>query len=479
VNDVITANCTCAGIPVSGCDNWTLELTTDNAGSETTWIIRDAGTLATVDAGGPYASNTTTVETVCLPPGACYQLIVTDANGMSNGTTGGYVLRDQNGNRVIDNANDGVFTGTSQAPQSFCNPTGAPTVLASKCDIETWIPNQWLIATPDAAVSAQFGVGNQTDDGYEFWLFNPDGGYSRQLFVSHANPMVGAPSGVNAAAHLSFSQITTNPVPQNVLLNVRIRTRVNGVSSAWGPACRFKIDQVAAQCPPVQLVSTPGTQFSCGATKQVGVSGPDGRIVSTNAQRVVNGQWVQANRYLFEIVEPNSGYSRLAVSSTRTLTLGNWTTSPLLCGTNTYNVRVRASFDGGSTYCPYGAVCQVTITNNLALPLCTTPAAFAGADDRIHFDGDENSATAVMSMWPNPNSGEELYVTVEGLSNEATTATMDIFDMFGKKVATRTLAVNGTTLNSVVRLEGSLASGLYLVNITAGEQSFTQRLVIQ
>ncbi|MBL8002318.1 MAG: T9SS type A sorting domain-containing protein, partial [Flavobacteriales bacterium] len=479
VNDVITANCSCAGTPVSGCDNWTLTLTTDNAGSETTWIIRDAGTLATVDAGGPYGNNTTVVETVCLPPGACYQLIVTDANGMSNGTTGGYVLRDQNGNRVIDNASDGVFTGTSQAPQSFCNPTGLPTVLASKCDIETWIPNQWLIATPDAAVTAQFGVGNQTDDGYEFWLFDPDGSYDRQVFVSHASPMVGAPPGSSAAAHLGFSQITTNPVPQNVLLNVRVRTRVNGVSSAWGPACRFKIDPVAAQCPTAQLVSTPGTQFSCGATKQVMVPGPDGRVVSTQVNKVVNGQWVQANRYLFEFVEPGTGYTRYAVSSTRTLTLGNWTTSPFLCGTYVYNVRVRGSFDNGATWCPYGAVCQVTITNNLAQPLCTSPSAVAGVDERMHFDEEVVTTMAEMTMWPNPNRGEELYVTVEGLDGVETTATMDIFDMFGKKVATRTLAVNGGTLNSVVRLEGALAAGLYLVNITAGEQSFTQRLVIQ
>ncbi len=480
INDVYGANCVCAGTPVGGCDNWSLELTTDNAGSETTWEIRNAGTTTVVDAGGPYANNTTVNEVVCLIPGACYELIVTDANGMSNGPIGGFVLRDQNGKRVLDNAGDGVFTGISQAVAPFCSPVGNDAILASQCDKVDWTPNQFLIATPNSAVSAQYGVGNQTDDGYEFRLFNPDGGYDRTVYQSHANTSVGAPAGPNAAAHLNYSALVTNPVPQNVLLNVRVRSRVNGVFSAWGPACRFKIDAVAANCPAVQLVSTPGSQFSCGATnKIVGNSGPDGRIVSTQASRVIGGVSQQANRYQFDITT-TGGYSRTIVATTRTLVLGQWYTNPLLCGFNTYSVRVRASFDGGATWCPYGATCSVGITNNLAAPFCTSAPAFAGGDDdRVFFDGDETSSVATLSMWPNPNRGDQLYLTIDQLNADVTTATVDIFDLYGKKVTSRTIAINGSTLNTVINLDGTIASGMYLVNLTAGEQTFIQRLVIQ
>ena len=31
----------------------------------------------------------------------------------------------------------------------------------------------------DAAVTAEWQVGDQTDDGYQFWFFDADGGYSR------------------------------------------------------------------------------------------------------------------------------------------------------------------------------------------------------------------------------------------------------------------------------------------------------------
>jgi Secretion system C-terminal sorting domain len=475
---VLGANCLCAGTPVSGCDNWTLEITTDNVGSETTWEIRNATTLAVVDAGGPYASNTTTTETVCLPPAACYQLIVTDANGMSNGTVGGYVMRDPSGKRVLDNANDGVFTGISQAVRPFCSPVGDLTIWPATIDKTWWLPTDYVNATADPAVAAQYGIGDQTDDGYEFWFFNPDGGYDRQIYISNANPVTGAQPGPNAATYLRLNQIT-NPPPSNVLLNLRVRSRVNGVQAGWGSVSRFKIDPVAAQCPTAQLVPYAGSQFSCGATKTAGATGSNGQIVSTAVTKVVNGNNVNANRFWFAFTEPNTGYVRNAWTTTRTLVLSKWTTAPLLCGTHTYDVVVRASFDGGTTWCPAGSTCTVTITNNFAAPFCTpVGSAFAWAEDRIFTDGDE-PVEATLTMWPNPNRGEELNLTIDALNSDVTTATLDMYDMYGKKVMARSIAVNGSSLTAVVRMENGMAAGIYVVNVTAGDQTFTQRLVIQ
>ncbi|MBL0037186.1 MAG: T9SS type A sorting domain-containing protein [Flavobacteriales bacterium] len=82
-------------------------------------------------------------------------------------------------------------------------------------------------------------------------------------------------------------------------------------------------------------------------------------------------------------------------------------------------------------------------------------------------------------MWPNPNRGDQLYLTIDQLNADVTTATVDIFDLYGKKVTSRTIAINGSTLNTVINLDGTIASGMYLVNLTAGEQTFVQRLVIQ
>jgi hypothetical protein len=479
INDTWSANCVCVGTTVT-CVDWTLTISTDGAGSETTWQIVDASNSAVIGSGGPYANNTTVTETICIPFGGCFNLIVSDAGG--NGITGGgYVLRDDAGNRVIDNAGNGAaFTTTSQAAQPFCSPVGSDKLLNSSCDKENWNPNQFIIASTNAAVSAQFGVGNQTDDGYEFWFFNPNGGYSRRVFISHASPNTGAPAGVNAAAHLRFSSITSNPVPANVLLNVRVRTRVNGVSSVYGPACRFKLEVPPSLCATTQLVPTQGSTFSCGATgKIVGASGSTGRIHAVPATRIVSGSTQSANRYQFQMSVPAEGYVRNIQTTSTTLVLAAWPTNPLLCGTFTYNVIVRASFDNGATWCPYGNSCTVGITNNQAAPFCTAAgSAFAGNGDRIFTDGDE-VLVSTLSMWPNPNRGEQLFITIDRLDTEVTTATVDIFDLVGKKVNSRIIPVNGTTLNTVIDLDGSLSGGIYVVNLTAGEQTFTQRLVIQ
>ena len=102
----------------------------------------------------------------------------------------------------------------------------------------------------------------------------------------------------------------------------------------------------------------------------------------------------------------------------------------------------------------------------------------AGGDDRLFYDGDESNMEPVFSLWPNPNNGEQLYVIVDGLRSEVTTATVELFDLLGQKVATHTVPMNGNTLNTVIALHGALADGLYVVNVTVGEQTFMQRLVI-
>jgi hypothetical protein len=142
-----------------------------------------------------------------------------------------------------------------------------------------------------------------------------------------------------------------------------------------------------------------------------------------------------------------------------------------------YNVRVRASFDGGATYCPWGPVCTVEITNNLAQPSCTPPAnAFAGGNDRM--ETMETATGSALVLWPNPNRGDQLYLAVDQLDSELTTATLDLYDLFGKRVATYTLPVRDGVLNTAIDLRGDLATGMYLVTVIAGEQQFQQRLVI-
>jgi hypothetical protein len=82
-------------------------------------------------------------------------------------------------------------------------------------------------------------------------------------------------------------------------------------------------------------------------------------------------------------------------------------------------------------------------------------------------------------MFPNPNRGDLLTFSLSAVEEGVNTVSVDIFDLFGKRVSARTIAVTDGGINTVLDLNGDLAAGMYLVNITAGETVYTERLVIQ
>ncbi|MBK9765150.1 MAG: hypothetical protein IPO87_17850 [Flavobacteriales bacterium] len=184
-------------------------------------------------------------------------------------STGGYVLRDQAGNRIIDDSNDGVFASESSLANAerFCLPLSPDRVFVSNCDKMNFVPNDFMIASPVAAVSAQWGVGDQTDDGYEFWFFDPDGSYSQRKFRNHATTG-GYGGGALRACYqrLSWFPFVTDPHEQGAE-RAYPWSRERG-NNAWGPACRFKVLPAPEICPVTKLLDIPGHQFfSCGVTR--------------------------------------------------------------------------------------------------------------------------------------------------------------------------------------------------------------------
>ncbi|QQR85984.1 MAG: lamin tail domain-containing protein [Flavobacteriales bacterium] len=464
----ITEDCT----PPPPCFDNECELTilTDNFPNEITWSISVAGGGPVVCSGGPYFLDfNTEVELCCLPDG-CYDLAFND--GFGDGITdpvGAITLRDQFGNRIIDS--DATYTSLGQANQPFCLPLGTDKLTIATCDREDLSPTSVIVASPNPAVSAEFGIGNQADDGYQFLILDPDGGYSRSIYKSHANPgSPGGPAGPTACAHLKLSSIVTLPVPTDRLLNVRVRSRVNGVYGAYGPACRMKVLSTPIACPTAQLDNNPlhiGTTYSCGVTgKVVGASGNAGKI------------WAEplagANRYRFEFSYPAESYTRTITLNTYVLPLNAWQTNPLLCGTVEYNVRVQASFDGGATFCPYGTACTVEITNDAPNPCTGAPEFAAGSLNITPVEAGQ------MTMYPNPVVSGRITLQLTQLPATIASVQFDMVDLFGKQVQTHTIATGGADeISTVVELPSTMATGVYLVTVTVGDTRYVERLVVE
>jgi len=448
-------------------ENLTLEFATDVNGSETSWEIVQLGTSTVVASGptSPFADNSTIVENICLPIG-CYQLRVFDAGG--NGISGGgYVLRNTSGHRIIDSRNNGDFTAVSQVSgtSGFCLPIGTQALTLGTTDREDLLVTDQVIAHPDAAVSAEYPVssnGDLSDDGYQFWIFDPHGTYSRRILLSHASSGTGGGVGATRACHLRLNY-TTLPVPLTVLLNVRVRPRVNGVNNEWGPAGRLRVQPYPPPCPTTRLVDTPGSpNYSCGVSR---VFGGSDKVVAF----AVSG----ADLYQFEFEQAAEGYLRRIASSNSALLL-NWFTNQPLCGTYAYLVRVRTSFDAGATWCAFGADCTVTITNSESG--CSPSPAFAGNSTRAM--GSLEDAGMLM-VHPNPTRDGRLTVQLEGLALNEAQVRSEVYDMLGALLYQQVLSCSGGALRQVLQLPAGLRSGTYLLVLQTDTRAYQRRVVVE
>ena len=482
-----------------GCSEFlVVELNTDASPDETTWEVVDQGSAAILCVGaGSYPAEATITGSCCLPIG-CYRLRVLDAGG-DGMTTGGYSLRTQGSNqRIIDNKNNfnGVFNGSFSAingGQGFCLPIGTDKPIFSSCDKVDWVANKFIVASANPVVSAQFGVTNATS-GYEFWFFDPNGSYSYRRFRSHATSD-GFGTGATRACHFKVNGWINSGfsphLPSNVLLNVLIRGRVAGNNLEFGPACRFKIDPALAACPRTNLQDNPANtiDFSCGVTRTFGgASSPSNRIAA-NPPQPVPVVASSSVRYQFRFRIPGESICIIRPPQTSATLVMNWTTGQRLECSKTYLVDVRASLNGGTSWCfdttspscteqvtPWGKVCSVNISTST---FC--PSALEGGASNLATPSNGN-----LTMYPNPNRGDQLFISLSEVATDVSTVSVDIHDMTGKRVIARTIAVQNGYLKTAMELNGDLASGVYIVNITAldptgkaGDKTYTERLVIQ
>ncbi|HRF80275.1 MAG TPA: lamin tail domain-containing protein [Flavobacteriales bacterium] len=489
----ITNDCQCA--PVSCTENVTVELRTDALSAQASWqILAQNSDEVLCQFTVPVDGITTPItENCCLPQG-CYRLRVLDSGG-DGFITGGYQLRESgsNGRRIIDNFGN-FSTGLQSALAStyengaFCVPVGDDKLIFSSCDKVDWVANKFIVASENTAVSAQFGVSNTTS-GYEFWFFDPNGTYSFRRFRSHATSD-GYGTGALRANHFKVNgwvnSVATPHLPANTLLNVRIRGRVNGVNLPFGPACLFKMDAVLAACPRVKLQDDPAnvSDYSCGVFRNFGGSGNAMNRIYANPPQPVPTVASNMVRYQFRFRVPGENICVVRPPQTSAQMTLNWNTTsgPQLQCSKTYEVDVRVSLDGGATWChgpatsnaaaacadmeSWGKLCNVTIN----------PCVQAGAIG----DNSNLSEESVgnITLYPNPNNGEQVTLHVQGMPNAGTAGQLVIYDMKGSSVYEHTIPAEELNEEQLIPLTGSLDQGVYVVSLRSGSHRITTRMII-
>ena len=450
-NDVVDALCNCMGTPVNTADPaLVLQITTDAQGGQTSWEIVPLGGGPAVCSGNGLPSNSIN-ELPCAVTTGNFVLRVMDSAG-DGINSGGYVLRTTDGKRIIDAAGSGSFGSMASLPAGFSLPLGTDRLTPSRCDREDLLPNEFIQAVPNDAVRAQFGA-NDAGSGYQFWFFDPNGTYSRRLLITHSTASYLFPAGADRCSYLRLADVESNPLPHNTLLNVRVRSRVNGIYAAFGPACRLRID-LPGNCPTTSLVDDVNNEHhSCGISN-VPLDGSRSLYVNPVST---------ANKYQWRFT--SGSFARQISTNGSSLLLTEWAQQPLEYGGKNYQVQVRVSFNGGTTWCPWGTTCMITTA--FAPPSEQRTAIIVG------------STPGKFRIWPNPTRDGDVNVLLEGLAPDEEWAQVDMIDLQGRAITSTKLATPDGRLNVLLTSDVKMPTGTYLLTIRTVHRSWTERVVFE
>ena len=450
-NDMVDALCNCTGTPANAPDPaLVLQITTDAQGGQTSWEIAPLGGGPAVCSGNGLPSNSIN-DLPCAITAGNFVLRVMDSAG-DGINSGGYVLRTTDGERIIDAAGSGDFGPMASQPAGFSLPLGTDRLTPSRCDREDLLPNDFIQAVPNDAVRAQFGE-NDANSGYQFWFFDPNGTYSRRVLITHSTASYLFPAGADRCSYLRLADVVTNPLPQNTLLNVRVRSRANGAYAAFGPACRLRID-LPGNCPTTSLVDDPNNDHhSCGISN----------VLLDGSRTLYAGAVSTANKYQWRFT--SGAFVRQISTNGCSLLLTEWAESPLEYGGKNYQVQVRVSFDGGTNWCPWGATCMITTA--------FTPPA----DERMAII--VGSTPENLRIWPNPTRDGDVNVLLEGLAPDEEWAQIDMIDLQGRTITSTKLATPDGRLNVLLTSDVKMPTGTYLLTIRTMHRSWTERVVFE
>ncbi len=232
--------------------------------------------------------------------------------------------------------------------------------------------------------------------------------------------------------YFSFEQVTDFRYDANYSVSCAIRN-LDGVFMAYGPACT------------VQAPKHPTSEVRATQCNDYNVSSYNEKIFANLVRNVVLYRYRLYNvaqGYDYS-VDKNANYFRL-------------TDFPGLVPGETYSVQVAVSMPGQPDFGPFGKTCTLVIPN-VARTIEDTQVAGA-----ISFEA---------TVYPNPFA-ENFYFKVNSASNED--YTIQVYDMLGKLVETKTVAADSVESTEV---GANFPAGVYNVILTQGANIKTLRVV--
>ncbi|HMN05103.1 MAG TPA: kelch repeat-containing protein [Flavobacteriales bacterium] len=420
--------------PCTG-DRVVVRIATDAAPGQITWEITDASNAVIASGAlGAAQSNTMVAEQACLnaaATSACYGFRLHDSYG-DGITNGGWELRTTTGKLILrDNFSNGSVSPSASPASaaygdthSFCLPLGPADIAANECNIfDNLLGNKVYCNKVTGAAN------------YQFEFSDPDAGFIRRIARPHN--------------YVAFGDMVTNPLTPGVKYFARVRTDKDGpmAGAHWGSGCEMGISTQVLGCS--GLIQAPAYGHSCNET----------RSFNTNNSFIYAKPVQGGTEYQFRIYNIAEGYDETFTRNTYILQLKwNSNVAPPLVNGYVYQVEVNVKVNGvWSGFCA-ASTCSITIDN---------PASrMAG----------ETMGGAM--LWPNPVQDGQVHIEIQELPDMDQHIAVDIRDVYGKQVYGQEFGHGGGPFQAVLHLPEGLASGMYMVNVTANGQSMVQRLSV-
>jgi len=225
------------------------------------------------------------------------------------------------------------------------------------------------------------------------------------------------------------------------IYNVRVRARVNGLWGSYG----VQLPAAVGLPSNTQIIAS-----QCGTTRALNQS-----VAAVNT--------CGATSYTFRFQHATEA-ERVVVRPGYVCQL--WlVTAPLTPG-ETYQVSVKVTQGGVDG--DYSTVCDITIAG---------PQAEGLAEDMMV---SKVATEGGMGIYPNPNTGSEVRVELNGIEEGAHDVAVTIYDIYGKLMTRDVFGHQGSQLSRLVRFEQNLATGMYLVHVTIDGNIFaTEKLIVK
>lgn len=470
VADPVFSECgtaSCAENPVA------LTLNMPLGGATLSWSIYPQGSSVATVSGGPFTppvpvpgqpTNAPFSFDYCLPDG-CYVLEVNSSNNIPGvaGDASYYTLSGEGGVPII--LSNGNWSGLSTisppghpSGRGFCLPTATIGMVGSS-GVQTRHIGAVLKCTPDPTVQSNFSTTNTTY-GYQYWLFDPHGTYSRRWNVTHADAFL-KPWGVNGPDDATYTlpgSLTAGPngiyTHQNVTLNMKVRPLPipPGLDEGFGYAfaVRFRCE-----------VDSNVTELDFDASDDIVGQPTESCGPHPITQQVCANPIHFANRYNFYYNTLNN----LTQANTYNFCAPP---HPNLVPGNTYQAKVRISYNGGAAitdWCQFGASCTFL------------PYTMMGSQEHMPMDPTGVDG-AVLSAWPNPSDGPVINLSFENLPVEQINLPMRLVDPTGRVVRVFDQPLSGSSAAIQIDVSG-VSPGYYFLDARVGDQVLSNPILIQ